>query len=60
MEIDESLYIKIWETLNKKYHVYENMDITYFEFTNICNELKINPDKIDVDMFNTKYKVNVG
>lgn len=35
-------------------------DITYFDFIEICEEINIEPEEVDIEKFSEFYSVNIG
>ena len=55
----EEIYYDIFEHLQK--NGYESGDaISYFEFCELCEEIYINPDNIDIDFFSDIYHIFIG
>ena len=56
---NKDIYKKIWNKL-KSYGYESNDDIPYIEITQICDELDVDIDTIDIEEFSEKYNVEIG
>ena len=55
----EEIYYDLFDYLLK--NGYESGDdISYFEFSELCEEIGISPDNIDLDTFSNHFKIYIG